>query len=103
MTSNPNLAAGIIAFMHQRGVCLSTRGIYLHVDVPRGAITSDMTELLRSTKADVIHELRLREPCTHCGAEEHVDRPIHGGQSTRRDCLVCGHTKGFPVWYGRSY
>lgn len=47
---------------------------------------------------------RQPEPgkCPRCGSRERKDFTIHGGQSIRRDCARCGHTLGFPVWYGQK-
>lgn len=98
MTGNPNFGSALLAYMEGRGVCFSLRGIRLQVDAPCGVMTRDMLGALREAKAEVIYELRLREPCTRCGAGTAVDTPIHGGRSIRRDCAVCGLTKGFPAW-----
>jgi len=47
-----------------------------------------------------VTSLGTGEPCKRCGSRRYVDRPIHQGQSTRRDCAVCRLTHGFPRWYG---
>jgi hypothetical protein len=42
------------------------------------------------------------EGSCRCGSTEHVDVPIHGGESTRRDCAGCRRFLGFIRWYGKS-
>ncbi len=37
-----------------------------------------------------------------CGSRTSQDVPIHGGQSSRRDCSKCGRTIDFPIWYGEN-
>jgi hypothetical protein len=38
--------------------------------------------------------------CPKCLATEFRDLPIHGGQSVRRDCAMCGRFVAFPIWCG---
>jgi hypothetical protein len=38
--------------------------------------------------------------CDRCGSTETTDSTIHGGQSVRRDCRVCGRFRKFVVWHG---
>ena len=38
--------------------------------------------------------------CDRCGSTESIDVEIHGGQSIRRDCRVCGRFLKFSRWYG---
>jgi len=42
------------------------------------------------------------ELCRICKSARFRDVPIHGGQSIRRDCALCGKFHGFPVWYGEN-
>jgi hypothetical protein len=37
-----------------------------------------------------------------CRHSKFQDIPIHGGQSTRRDCARCGRFIEFPIWYGQT-
>lgn len=46
--------------------------------------------------------LPLVAVCAKCGPTEHVDAPIHDGNSVRRDCARCGWTLGFPIWHGEQ-
>ena len=54
---------------------------------------SSIAEQTRAAAPDVVR-------CWHCGSTSVVNVPIHGGQSTRRDCSRCAATQGFPIWYG---
>lgn len=38
--------------------------------------------------------------CTRCSSREFRDVEIHAGRSSRRECVRCGLTKGFPRWAG---
>lgn len=46
-------------------------------------------------------EITLEKRCT-CKSDQAYDTPIHGGQSTRRDCAWCGKFLDFPKWYGKE-
>ena len=101
MVATARFAIGLLELLEKQGVWISLRGVRLEVDAPRGFMTAELIELLRANKVELAHELRLRAPCTLCGSGISVDTPIHGGRSLRRDCGVCGRTKGFPVWSER--
>ncbi len=40
--------------------------------------------------------------CDVCRSEKFVDRRIHGGASTIRECARCRRFMGFPLWYGQE-
>ena len=40
--------------------------------------------------------------CDRCGYLAVIDFPIHGGQSSRRECARCHRFRGFPRWYGQN-
>jgi len=44
---------------------------------------------------------RIHGQCKRCGATRYYDVPIHGGQSTRRDCARCDRFIEFPIWHGK--
>jgi hypothetical protein len=97
----------------------------LTIDAPRGALTQDLLDQLKTRKAEVL-ALLLRvdefdadgapdaepapiiEPGTNpnavcrCGSTRWRDVPIHDGQSVRRDCGRCGRFLEFPIWYGET-
>lgn len=56
----------------------------------------------RAEHVDTSHLLRVRTQCDLCGASTFIDTPIHAGASLRRDCTLCNHFLGWPVWYGRN-
>lgn len=89
---------------------------------PRSALTPDLLDRLKASKADLLallkptHDVAPAIPLAsrdaretpakaicRCGSATWRDVPIHGGQSTRRDCAGCGRFIGFPVWYGKEY
>jgi hypothetical protein len=37
-----------------------------------------------------------------CGSTAHIEVPIHGGNSRRRDCAICGRFISFPIWHGKT-
>ncbi|MBA3483374.1 MAG: hypothetical protein H0T51_16315 [Pirellulales bacterium] len=43
-----------------------------------------------------------RTACDKCGSTELKDVRIHGGASTRRDCVNCGRFNGWPKWKGAT-
>jgi hypothetical protein len=57
------------------------------------AVAISRHEMFIPTSADT------RPAICRCGSRDYHDIPIHGGQSTRRDCASCGRFLAFPVWY----
>jgi hypothetical protein len=61
--------------------------------------------LLRSGGIDHGNSVANPRPmtvCDRCGSPDYLDVPIHGGQSTRRDCARCHRFMGWPCWYGQT-
>lgn len=42
----------------------------------------------------------VHPPCSRCRCPEMREVPIHGGESARADCVQCGKTCCFAMWYG---
>lgn len=111
-------AAELLLDLGRLGIRLEANGERLRY-FPRSALTPDLLDRLKAHKADLMATLRpapevspaLPAPTCEapakpakavcrCGSVTWHDVPIHGGQSTRRDCGRCGRFIDFPVWHG---
>jgi hypothetical protein len=72
----------------------SNDGLRLGIQPPDG-LTPEMRQAIIEHKRALLDLLR----CDRCGSTQCRDVPIHGGRSTRRDCLRCGRFMGWPHWY----
>lgn len=88
----------LLAKLAAADVRLSVRGIRIALDAPNEALTPELIDSIKEHHAALREHLQLHGPCLRCGSEEHIDVPIHGGRSIRRDCARCHQTKGFSVW-----
>lgn len=91
-------AEAILDELSALDVRLMVDGILLTADAPKGVLTPERLQVIRHHRRELIHLVRCQGPCSRCGSLDHIDIPIHGGRSTRRDCANCRLTKGFPVW-----
>jgi hypothetical protein len=69
-------------------------------DEPRSCDGGDMAATPCDESPAVDASERATRRCCRCGSNETIDVSIHGGQSIRRECAMCGRFVGFPVWYG---
>jgi hypothetical protein len=102
--------AHLLADVARLGITLEARGDRLRYR-PRSAVTPELVERLTAHKAELLAMLLPTPgmapaslptapavPVCRCGSTTWRDVPIHGGQSLRRDCAVCGRFIAFPVW-----
>ena len=99
MIATSQTAAELLAELTAAGVTARVDGrSRLHL---AGPLTDDLLQRAKAHKPELVQAVRLSR-CDRCGSTEFVDLPIHGGESTRRDCKRCHRMLGFPVWYGKS-
>ena len=66
------------------------------------AVSSETNlEAVLQLPANPLADSRPRTKCDRCVSTSYLDKPIHGGQSVRRDCARCQRILGFTIWYGK--
>ncbi len=77
----------------------------LSVDYPADFADSELQDLIRAFKPEIVKHLRhanRNTVCEKCGTGETVEVPIHAGRSIRLDCARCGRFMRFGTWYGKT-
>jgi hypothetical protein len=119
-----NGLAELLAECEGHGIRLLPHSGGLTIDARPGALTRDLLDRLKASKAELMAQLRpssqgvlpggvwlpeLRAkrqrattPACRCGSTTWRDVPIHSGLSLRRDCGRCGRFIDFPIWHGND-
>ncbi|MBX3426610.1 MAG: hypothetical protein KF688_13095 [Pirellulales bacterium] len=104
MTGTPMTVAELLADCNTHGVRLAARdGGGLAIDAPQAELTPGLLEALTARKAELLAMLLPTDATAvcRCGSTAWRDVVIHGGQSVRRDCAICGRFANFPIWNSR--
>ena len=112
----PSDPVAVLREIHAAGGTVVADGKRLALHLPDG-ITDETLDRLAAAR-DGIHrhltETAWEDPftdrqlpppagfdrCDRCRSPETVDREIHGGDSIRQDCAVCGRFRKFTRWHG---
>ena len=83
------------------GIELEVSGKDLVIRGAQDVLTDELVCELRKRKPELIHMLLRESPiqCDRCGQSKGVQVDIHGGRSTRIDCMTCGRFFSFARWY----
>ena len=126
MTSTTASITDLMAECDARGILLlPADGGGLTIDAPSpDALTHELVECIKAERAailgilatpelprlildpdgwpvDALDPVNSKAVC-RCGSTKSRDIPIHGGQSTRRECAKCGRFVCFAQWHGKS-